>query len=377
MHQGALGDLSLSAESVSLLERYGFERKTFELLRQRLASGELGDDSNRLRGRVEPPAAGDVRPLAPVDSDERSALVTRGEQAIREGRIAAVVLAGGMATRFGGVVKAAVPVTRGKTFLDLKLADIHASANRASGSVPTYLMTSFATDAEVSRLARAASTERAPVETFAQFVSLRLNRDGSLFRDAQGKVSPYAPGHGDLPFALRRSGALAKLRAAGVTQIYMSNVDNLAATLDPAILGAHLTGGKPITVEVANKAKGDKGGAPARVDGTLQIVEGFRFPAAFDQDSIPVFNTNTMIFDLAVLDRDFELSWFLVTKEVEGNKVVQFERLVGELTAFLPTQMLGVSREGADGRFMPVKDPPELDARRPAIESMLEQRGAL
>lgn len=377
MLEGALGDLALSTDTVSLLERYGFERKTFELLRQKLASGELGDASNRLPGRVEPPAKGDVRTLPALGTSERAALSALGEQAIRDGKIAAVVLAGGMATRFGGVVKAAVEVARGKTFLDLKLADIRASAKRAGGRVPTYLMTSFATDAEVTRLARAANSPDAPVETFAQFVSLRLTRDGGLFRDGQGNVSPYAPGHGDLPGALRRSGALAKLRAAGVTQLYMSNVDNLAATLDPAIIGAHLEGGRPITVEVADKAKGDKGGAPARVDGALQIVEGFRFPPSFDQDSIPVFNTNTLIFDLDAIDRDFDLSWFVVTKEVEGKKVVQFERLVHELTAFLPTQMLGVSREGGDGRFMPVKDPPELETRRPAIESLLAQRGAL
>lgn len=377
MPEGALTDWSLSPETVSLLERYGFDKKTFELLQKKLVSGELSDATNRLTGRVEPPAAGDVRPLPALGTSERKALAARGEQAIREGKVAAVVLAGGMATRFGGVVKAAVEVARGKTFLDLKLADIRASAERAGGRVTTYLMTSFATDAEVSRLARAATSTAAPVETFSQFVSLRLDKDGSLFRDGAGNVSAYAPGHGDLPFALRRSGALAKLRAAGVEQIYVSNVDNLAATLDPAIVGAHLEGRTPITVEVADKAKGDKGGAPARVDGTLQIVEGFRFPPSFDQDAIPVFNTNTLIFDLAAIDRDFDLSWFVVTKEVEGKKVIQLERLVHELTAFLPTQMLGVMREGADGRFMPVKDPPELETRRPAIERLLEQRGAL
>ena len=381
MHEVGFSDLSLDAETVSLLDRYGFERETFERLRQKLvqakADGKPIDGDNHLRGRVEPPSAGDVVPLAQLGSSERKALSERGEQAIREGKVAAVVLAGGMATRFGGVVKAAVEVARGKTFLDLKLADIRGSAQRAGGRVATHLMTSFATDADVARMARAASSTEAPVETFAQFVSLRLEPSGALFHDSKGKVSPYAPGHGDLPFALRKSGTLAKLRKSGVEQIYVSNVDNLAATLDPAIIGAHLVGKKPITVEVADKAKGDKGGAPARVDGVLQIVEGFRFPSGFDQDAIPVFNTNTLIFDLAAIDRDFDLSWFTVTKEVDGKKAIQFERLVHELTAFLPSQMLGVTREGADGRFMPVKDPPELATRRPAIEHLLEQRGAL
>jgi UTP--glucose-1-phosphate uridylyltransferase len=261
--------------------------------------------------------------------------------------------------------------------LDLKLADIRASAARASGRVPTYLMTSFATDSEVRALAARQSTPEAPVGTFAQFISLRLNPDGSLFRDARGQPSPYAPGHGDLPFALRRSGVLARLREAGISLLYMSNVDNLAATLDPAILGAHLHEGRAISVEVAGKVRGDKGGAPARVDGVLQIVEGFRFPEDFDQDAIPVFNTNSFVIDVAALDQEFPLSWFAVEKQVDGKKAIQFERLVGELTAFVPCTAIAVAREGEDGRFLPVKDPPELEARRATIVALLERRGAL
>jgi UTP--glucose-1-phosphate uridylyltransferase len=370
-------DLSIPAGTEELLERYGFSRSTFEALRGRLVRGEASDASNRLRSRLEPPLPGDVKPLPPLGSDARRELAERGTEAIRAGKVAAVVLAGGMATRFGGVVKAAVEVAQGKTFLDLKLADIRASAARALGRVPTYLMTSFATDQEVRRLAEQASSQEAPVATFAQFVSLRLNPDGTLFRDARGAPSPYAPGHGDLPSALRRSGVLAKLREANVSLLYMSNVDNLAATLEPAVIGAHLAARSALSVEVADKAAGDKGGAPARVDGTLQVVEGFRFPEGFDQDSIPVFNTNSFVIDVAALDRDFELSWFAVSKQVDGKKAIQFEHLVGELSAFLPTHAIQVAREGEDGRFLPVKDPPELEARRAAIVALLGRRGAL
>ena len=52
----------------------------------------------------------------------------------------------------------------------------------------------------------------------------------------------------------------------------MSNVDNLTATVDPAIVGAHIAANQPLTVEVAPKEPGDRGGAPAFVDGTLQIA---------------------------------------------------------------------------------------------------------
>jgi UTP--glucose-1-phosphate uridylyltransferase len=98
---------------------------------------------------------------------------------------------------------------------------------------------------------------------------------------------------------------------------------------------------------------------------------------AFDQDSIPVFNTNTFVLDARAIDRDFDLTWFVVEKTVEGKKVVQFERLVGELTAFLPSAFVEVARHGDDGRFQPAKDPQELAKRAPEIEALLRARGVL
>jgi UTP--glucose-1-phosphate uridylyltransferase len=130
-------------------------------------------------------------------------------------------------------------------------------------------------------------------------------------------------------------------------------------------------------VEVVRKARGDRGGAPARVDGVAQIVESFRFPSTFDQDAIPVFNTNTFVLDAEAIDRDFDLSWFAVTKTIDGREAIQFERLLGQITAFLPSQFLRVDRDGADGRFQPAKDPEELAARRDEIRRILSARNVL
>lgn len=360
-----------------VLERFGLDPADLERFRARLAAGEATAASNRIRGRVEPPTGGDVIALAAVGSAERARLTALGNAAIARGEVGAVVLAGGMATRFGGVVKAVVEALPGHTFLDLKLRDVTLAAKHANGRVPMWLMTSFATDAEITALARARTTDLVPVETFAQFAALRLAPDGAVFRENDGTASPYAPGHGDLTFALRRRGVLARFRAQGGRVLFMSNVDNLAATLDPAVIGAHLDAAAGITVEVAAKEPGDKGGAPARVDGRPQIVESFRFPEGFDEDAIPVFNTNTLVLDAPAIDRDFPLTFFAVKKKVEGRDAIQFERLVGELTAFLPTRFLRVERDGPDGRFQPAKDPEELAKRRPSLELLLRARGVL
>jgi UTP--glucose-1-phosphate uridylyltransferase len=366
----------IDSETRALLEHYGFDQSQFSALRERFLEGELGAGGNRLRGKVEPPSAADLVRFPAPDSPERKQLAALGSEAMRRGEVACVVLAGGMATRFGGVVKAAVPALHGRTFLSLKLGGIRLAAEQVEARVPAFIMTSFATDGEIRRLLPEVQSSAVPASAFAQFISLRLRPDGELFRDASG-VSPYAPGHGDLSFALRRSGTLARFRAEGGRVLYMSNVDNLAATLDPAVIGAHLTSGCAVTAEVVSKDPGDTGGAPARVDGVLQIVESFRFPEQFDENQIPVFNVNSFVLDAQAIDRDFPLSWFVVRKKVAGKEAIQFEHLVGEITAFASTQCLHVDREGADGRFQPVKDPEELTRRAPRIEAMLRGRGVL
>ena len=105
----------IDAQTAELLQRYGFEAIPFESLRERLARGELGEAQNRIVGSVEPPDEGDLRALPPLGGDVRRALTDRGEEAMRQGQVAAVILAGGMATRFGGVVKAAVEVLDGRS----------------------------------------------------------------------------------------------------------------------------------------------------------------------------------------------------------------------------------------------------------------------
>jgi UTP--glucose-1-phosphate uridylyltransferase len=122
------------------------------------------------------------------------------------------------------------------------------------------------------------------------------------------------------------------------------------------------------------KDPGDKGGAPARVDDVPQIVEAFRFPPSLDQNTNPLFNTNTFVFDAEAIDRDFDLTFFRVEKKVGSAKVLQFERLVGQLTAFVSSHFLEVPRSGADGRFQPVKDPDELQQRLPEITEILRAK---
>lgn len=349
------------------LEKLDFDAETFEALRSRVAGGELSPESNVVAGQVEPPAAGDVTPLPARGSTAWAEARAAGVAALSSGRVAQVVLAGGMATRFGGVVKGAVEAHEGRSFLSWKLGETARLAGALGVEIPVALMTSFQTADETQ--AHVASLGIPEPLWFSQSASLRLTAAGELFLEG-GRPSLYAPGHGDLVVAVRRSGTLAELRRRGVEHVAVSNVDNLGARLDPVVIGAHLLAGRAMTAEVAVK-EGDMGGAPARVDGRLGLLEGPQFPAGFDHDRIRVFNTNTATVSLDALDREFDLPWLYVAKTVDGRTAVQLERLYHHISWELETTFLEVPRSGPRGRFFPIKEPEDLERAQPVLRELL------
>jgi UTP--glucose-1-phosphate uridylyltransferase len=186
-----------------------------------------------------------------------------------------------------------------------------------------------------------------------------------------------APGHGDALLRLRASGVLRELRQAGVEHLLVSNVDNLGAELDPILLGGHIEAidsGAHMSVEVVRR-EGDKGGCVAVIAGRAVIVEGFRMPPDVDLDHYPQFNTNTLWFWLSAIDRDFDLDWFPVEREIEGPdgklmNVVQFEQLIGQATEHLEAFYFEVDRER---RFLPIKTQDDLVAAMPRMRALIKR----
>ena len=309
-------------------------------------------------------------------------------QALRGGEVALCVLAGGMATRMGGVVKALVVACEGRTFLELRLAENAAWLRRTGKEMPLWLMTSDATEAPI-RAALAQRSAPAHVATFMQDVGLRLTPDGTLLRGADGRPSTYSTGHGDLPDALRRSGLLDDFVTGGGKYVWIANLDNVGAAIDAALLGHFIERERDVMVEVAPNAEGDRGGIPVWADATdaddergtvrrLQVLEEFRLPKGFDAAAVRVFNTNTFLVRAqALLDARVKWSWFEVDKKVDGEPAIQFERLVQELTSAMPAAYVRVPREGATSRFLPVKDHDELAKRAADIRAVAAARGMI
>jgi UTP--glucose-1-phosphate uridylyltransferase len=329
-----------------------------------------GAERNRVTGTVQAPAPADVGEAPEAGSEPAEELTGDGLRALAAGELALVVLAGGMATRMGGVVKALVEALDGRTFLDLRLAERAHWSRVAGRPLPLWVMTSAATDAAI-RGAVSGHRQGEGVAVFEQDASLRLTPEGRLFREADGAPSVYATGHGDLPDALARSGLLERFLADGGRYLWIANLDNLGAGVDPLLLGWHAAQSEPLTVEVVAK-EGDAGGIPVRWNGRPVVLEEFRLPEGFDPSSVPVFNTNTFLVDAAALQAlDMPWTYFTVRKQVDGRPAIQFERLVGELTSGLDTRFLMVPRSGPGSRFLPVKEPAELEHRRPEIAARM------
>jgi UTP--glucose-1-phosphate uridylyltransferase len=370
------------------LAGFSFDAEQFRALCGRLAA-PAGD-----------PAAWPVAPRAldphsagpgvlrewPTGADA-DALRARGERAIRDGRVAALVLNGGMATRFGGGAKGIERVVpdRADTFLSAKLGDCAWRARAVRGRIPVVVMNSFAT-AEAS-LAHLEAIDWAGVpgedrRTFDQSIMPRTDLGGTPLcerPDAHGMSDAdlfAAPGHGDALGRLRESGTLTWLAERGVDDVFVSNVDNLGATLDPVAVGAHLAAvddGFDVTVEVVVRRPRDAGGFVALVGDRAVIVEGFRMPADADPTDHVCFNTNTLWLRRASIERDVPLTWFSVRKQLERADgtvlgVVQFERLIGQLTELAPSAYLWVDREE---RFLPIKTRADLAAAEDRLRLLL------
>lgn len=343
------------------LKKYSFIDDYFEILKQEYISKEFNIIKNKGFSKIKAPAD-DVFEVMP---EYKVALYHKyrkiGIEAIKNNEVALVIVNGGMATRFGNCVKGIVKVIDDKSFINIKLEKIRRLNEELKTGINVFLMNSFATsEATINHLSENDyfGLKKETVLCFNQYYSKRLNPDGSIFVDEEDeKLTYYAPGHGDFFYAFKESGFYNFSKSKNNKYLVFCNVDNLGAYIDPVILGYHITNNNEMTAELARKNPGDKGGLPALVRNKLQLVEDFKIPNDFNKDSIRFFNTATYIFNVSIFERKITLPWYIVEKNVNGNKVIQFERLTGDLSIFLNTGYIVVPR---DKRFIPVKTKDDL-----------------
>ncbi|MCA9027782.1 MAG: UTP--glucose-1-phosphate uridylyltransferase [Planctomycetaceae bacterium] len=254
----------------------------------------------------------DIQPIEEVNSYASLSAVTEDSKSLLD-QLAVIKLNGGLGTGMGlAGPKSLLPVRDQDTFLDLIARQIIRLRSETGGPRPVFLlMNSF-------------STREDSLRHLQQYPGL-VNDDGSI-DFLQNKVpkldvhtlTPVSwdddpglewcpPGHGDLyPSLLGNDRLLDRLLAQGVRYLFVSNADNLGATVDLRILQHFAETGQSFLMEVASRTEVDrKGGHLARRVGDDRLVlrESAQCPAEhlehFQDISLHrFFNTNNLWIQL-------------------------------------------------------------------------------
>ncbi|KAJ3091350.1 UTP-glucose-1-phosphate uridylyltransferase [Quaeritorhiza haematococci] len=288
-------------------------------------------------------------------------------------KLAVLKLNGGLGTTMGCVgPKSAIEVRDGMTFLDLTVRQIEFLNEANNVSVPLILMNSFNTDVETNRIIQKYQGHGLQILTFNQSKFPRIMKESlqPMPTSPNDDISKwYPPGHGDLYEALANSGLLDRLLEMGKEYLFVSNVDNLGATVDFKILQHMVESESEFIMEVTDKTKADiKGGTLIDYEGNIRLLEIAQVPPEHMDDfksvkKFKIFNTNNLWISLKAIKRlldeqAFNMEVIVNTKSLEtGEKVIQLETAVGAaIKHFHKAHGLNVPRS----RFLPVKSTSDL-----------------
>lgn len=205
-----------------------------------------------------------------------------GEEALRAGKVGAVLVAGGQGTRLGfDKPKGMYPVgpLSGRTLFQFFADTLLAYGKKYGTTIPWYVMTSEATDAETREYFESQNyfgLDPKSVMIFKQGTMPAVDAaTGKLLLAEKDSLALSPDGHGGTVAALSRSGALDDAEKRGVTVFSYFQVDNpLADLCDPTFVGHHLLSGSEMTSQVVRKRyPTERVGNLVSIDGKLEIIE--------------------------------------------------------------------------------------------------------
>lgn len=342
--------------------------RSFELNFVKLASGESTEISE---SSIRP--AGELPSLATLPEADSS-----GAGGLLE-KTVFIKLNGGLGTGMGlEKAKSLLEVKDGFTFLDFIARQI--LYLRDLGAAPRLLlMNSFSTSADTrAALRRYPSLGDPDALEFVQNRVPKIAADSLLPAEgADPELGWCPPGHGDLYVALAESGQLDALLGEGIEFAFVSNADNLGATLDSRLLAHFASSGRPFMMEVTRRTLSDRKGGHLCVDartGGLLLRESAQCPEA-DLDAFQdigkhqFFNTNNLWIHLPALRAALDEQGGILPLPVIKNektldprdpaspKVVQLETAMGAaIGCFENAGAVEVPRS----RFAPVKTTADL-----------------
>jgi UTP--glucose-1-phosphate uridylyltransferase len=294
-------------------------------------------------------------------------------------------LNGGLGTGMGlEKAKSLLPVRNGDTFLDLIVRQVLAARKETGAKLRFLLMNSFSTSDDTR-----AHLARYPELGDPGDLELLQNKVPKIAVDtllpvewpADPDLEWCPPGHGDLYPAILGSGMLERLLKEGYLYLFVSNSDNLGATMDPALLSWFASSDMPFLMEVTTRTAADrKGGHLAKraSDGQLLLRESAQCSDADmdffqDIDRHRYFNTNNLWLRLDRLAEALERNGGLLPLPVIRNQKTVDPRDKKSPAVFQLETAMGAAIECFAGagavvvprtRFAPVKTTSDLLALR-------------
>lgn len=294
-------------------------------------------------------------------------------------------LNGGLGTGMGLEKAKSLLTVRGQdTFLDLIVRQVLAVRKKTGAELRFILMNSFSTSEDtLSHLAKY------PELGDLRELELLQNKVPKIAADTLTPIEWPAhlesewcpPGHGDIYPAILGSGLLQRLLDQGFLYLFVSNSDNLGATLDPAFLKWFAESGKPFVMEVTARTAADKKGghlAERLTDGRLLLRESAQCPEE-DVESFQditkhrFFNTNNLWLRLDALAEALQANGGLLPLPVIRNKKTVDPRDKKSPAVYQLETAMGAAIECFDNagavevprtRFAPVKTTADLLALR-------------
>ena len=243
------------------------------------------------------PITGIPADLAPAEWLPRTAPVGReayydaayrsGVEALRSGRVAFLTVAGGQGTRLGyDAPKGTYPIgpVSGRSLFAYFAGTLKRAEAKYGRRFDWYIMTSTINRAATEAFfAEKKFFGLAPEQVFffTQGSMPAIGTDGKVLLAAKDSLALSPDGHGGTLLALRKSGALDRMKAAGNDVISYFQVDNpLAPFTDPLFIGLHLAENSDMSAIMLPKTgPEEKLGNFCVSDGRLRIIEYSDLPA--------------------------------------------------------------------------------------------------
>jgi UDP-N-acetylglucosamine/UDP-N-acetylgalactosamine diphosphorylase len=241
-------------------------------------------DLFRLRDQAQTlPPLSLIKPVR-IDQLDRAdqALVEMGEESLRRGEVAVLMVAGGQGSRLGfdhpkGMFPIG-PVTK-RSLFQIHAEKVLALSRHYGKPIPYLVMTSPATDAETKEFFQSNGNFGLPADEILFFQQGSMPaldlQSGKLLMESKGRLFLGPNGHGGTITALKTSGLLDRLEKQGIKNLFYFQVDNpLVEIADPLFLGHHLLQ----SAEVSSKAipkdgPYDRLGNFVDLDGRCIIIE--------------------------------------------------------------------------------------------------------